>query len=802
MKKNLKIFKILTGCSRWLGIFLVFICAKNSFSQNIIPVVQQQFETYNQNNYQEKIFLHLDKTVYASGEIIWFKAYVTDAATNQFSPLSKIGYVEIINADNTPIMQAKVDIDSGQGKGSFDIPYSIRTGNYKIRAYTNWMKNFNPDFYFEEPITIINPGKKPLEEKKDSATSFRIQFFPEGGNLVNGFDNTVAFKITDVYGEGLQGQGFILDNKNDTTAIFETQHSGMGRFSFHPMEGKAYHAIIKINNESITKNLPEIYEKGWVLRLTEQDDNVLINVGCNVSNENEVFLFAQTKNAIKFARMQTLNNGNATFTFNKSELGEGISQLTVFNKERQPVCERLFFTKPTNLLPIKLENIQSEYLQRSKVDIDISANDSSKSGLSVSVYLADSLQPVQNINLVSYLWLSSDLKGPIESPDFYFEKPDSEVEKATDNLMLTQGWRRFKWEEVLKNAKPSFTFLPEFEGHIISGKLSPKIAGFPVNEIPVTLAVPGKYFKFSNTVSTSSGIFHFNVEKFYGNRELIVQTNKEDSNYNLIIDNSFSESFTQNFIQPVHLNPSLSNEIMLRSIGAQSQNIYQPEAIQNFKLPLYFDTTAFFGAPEKQYYLDAYTRFPTMEEVMKEYVKEVHFKKRGNTYHFQVFNEPQIDYFDNDPLVLMDGAPVSNLNKIIGIDPLKIKKIDIVTTKFFQGGSQYDGVVSYSTYNGDLNGYQLDPNSLVVEYEGLQLEREFYSPQYKNENQKENTLPDYRNVLYWNPSIHANSLKQNISFYTSDIPGKYIVVVQGISDSGRIGFSSKSFNVLPKTDKN
>ncbi len=410
MKKIQKIFKLIINYRRWACFFLVCVGTESSFSQNI-PVIQQQFETYNHNNYQEKIFLHTDKTVYATGEILWFKAYVTDAATNQFSPLSKIGYVEIINADNTPLMQAKVDIDSGNGNGSFVIPSSIRTGNYLIRAYTNWMKNFDPDFYFQEPITIINPDKKPLEKKIDSTTLFYIHFFPEGGNLVYGFNNTVAFKITDTYGKGLPGKGYIVDNKNDTSATFETEHFGMGAFSFHPEEGNTYHAILKINNETITKKLPEIYEKGWVMHLTDEGDNLSINVATNISNENKVFLFAQTKNAIKFARMQTLNNGNTAFTFNKSELGEGISQLTVFNEEKQPVCERLFFRKPTHLLPIKLENIQSEYSQRSKVDINIAVNDSSKCNMSVAVYLADSLQPLQKINLLNYLWLSSDLKG-------------------------------------------------------------------------------------------------------------------------------------------------------------------------------------------------------------------------------------------------------------------------------------------------------------------------------------------------------------------------------------------------------
>ena len=802
MNKAQKILRRIMNYGRWWCTFLIFIGVENAFSQNIIPAIQQQIVTYNNNNYQEKIFLHTDKTVYATGELLWFKAYVTDAATNQFSLLSKIAYVEIINAANKPLMQAKVDIDSGRGSGSIVIPSSIRTGNYVIRAYTNWMKNFDPNFYFQASITIINPVKKPLEEKPDTATLFHIQFFPEGGNLVYGFNNTVAFKITDAYGKGLPGKGLIVDNKNDTSATFETERFGMGTFSFHPLEGNTYHAIIKINDGTISKTLPEIYEKGWVMHLTQQGDNLSIDVGCNVSNEKEIFLFAQSKNTIKFARMQALINGNTTFTFNQSELGEGISQLTIFNKDKQPVCERLFFKKPGHLLPIKLENIQSEYAERSKVDIHINVSDSSKNNLSLSVYLADSLQPLQNNNLVNYLWLSSDLKGPIESPEFYFENPDSVVEKAADNLMLTQGWRRFKWEEVLKNIKPSFTFLPEYEGHIISGKLSPKIAGLPLNGIPVSVAVPGKYFKYSNTVSSSSGTFYFNVDKFYGDRELIVQTNKEDSNYNLIIDNPFSETFAQNFINPVHLNSSLSNEIMLRSIGAQAQHIYQPETTQNFRTPPSYDTTAFFGVPERQYYLDAYTRFPTMEEVMTEYVKEVHLRKRDKMFYYRVFNEPKINYFDDDPLVLIDGVPVSDLNKIINIDPLKIKKIDIVTAKFFQGNSQYDGIVSYSTYNGDLNGYTLDPNSLLVEYDGLQLEREFYAPQYETREQKQSSLPDYRNVLYWSPSLHANPGKQNISFYTSDIPGKYIVVVQGISDSGCIGFATESFNVSSKADKN
>ena len=234
---------------------------------------------------------------------------------------------------------------------------------------------------------------------------------------------------------------------------------------------------------------------------------------------------------------------------------------------------------------------------------------------------------------------------------------------------------------------------------------------------------------------------------------------------------------------------------MLRSIGAQSQNIYQPDKQENFMLPSTYDTTAFYGIPFTTYYLDNYTRFTTMEEVMKEYVKEVHVKKSGNHFYYEVLNLPDLSFFKDEPLTLIDGLPVFDVTKIIEMDPLKIKKIDITTTKFFTGSQQYYGIVNYSTYDSDLKGYQIDPNSLVVEYDGLQYEREFYSPQYQTPQQQGSRLPDYRNVLYWSPKLQSKKGNQNISFYTSDIPGKYVVFIQGISEEGVAGFSTFDFTV-------
>ncbi|MEP6584578.1 MAG: hypothetical protein ABJA90_09940 [Ginsengibacter sp.] len=776
--------------------FLFF--ANNLFSQDVTSVIHSQFDTYRINNYQEKVFLHTDKSVYVTGEILWFKCYVTDASNNRLSPLSKICYVEVISGDKKQLLQAKIAIDSGTGNGSLIIPSSIRTGNYLIRAYTKWMRNFDADFYFEQPVSIINPDKKPDVIKKDDTDGYTIKFFPEGGNLVYGLNSIVAFKVTDTYGKGLPAKGSILNERNDTIANFATEKFGMGSFSFTAQKGNTYHAVVNTSNSVHTDSLPKIYDNGWALQLKDEGSALKLTVTTNIETENSIYLFAQTKDSIRIAKVQYLKNGLADFVINKSDLGDGISQLTIFNEKKQPLCERLYFKRPGQLLQMKINSNANDFQKRKKVDLSVSTSSLDGSPvnakMSVSAYLLDSLQPVQEMNILNYLWLSSDIKGVIESPQYYFENTGAEVDKATNNLMLTQGWRRFNWEDVLNNAKPSFAFLPEPEGPVITGKVVALGSDLPDSMVPVYLSVPGSDFKFS-LAAAQSGSLKFDVGKFYGNHEIIAQPGLADSSYRILIDNPFSDKFPEHTISPVDLKSNLKNEILKRTIGAQADNTYQGAKKDNYTLPETFDTTALFGFPSKTYYLDDYTRFHSMEEVMREYVKEVHVRNRQNIYHYEVYNELEKLYFGGEPLVLIDGVPVFNLSKIIEIDPLKIKKIDVTATRFFLGAREYDGVVSYSTYNGDLEGYELPPASLVMEYDGLQIEREFYSPQYETTEQYASRLPDLRNVLYWSPNLKTTNGKQDFSFYTSDLPGRYLVVVQGISDEGLVGVGTFSLTI-------
>ncbi len=189
------------------------------------------FNNYSANHLQEKIFAHSDKENYVTGEILWFKLYVTDAHLNLPLPLSKLAYVELLSANKKPVFQTKIELQKAMGDGSILIPYSLQSGNYIFRCYTNSMKNSGAAYYFEKQLTIINPLKKP-EWILPITSTYQAQFFPEGGNLVNGIESKLGFKITDQNGESIDAKGFIEDENHLQVLQFETKKFGMGQFLF------------------------------------------------------------------------------------------------------------------------------------------------------------------------------------------------------------------------------------------------------------------------------------------------------------------------------------------------------------------------------------------------------------------------------------------------------------------------------------------------------------------------------------------------------------------------------------------
>jgi len=782
--------KIVTGS---LLTLLVSMQVKAQDNFNAIPVL---FGQYQQQGIKEKIYAHTDKSFYTAGEIIWFKLYNVDASFHKPLSLSKVAYIELMGANNKALLQAKIKLEQGRGHGSLYIPLTANSGNYKLRAYTNWMKNDGADYFFEKNITIVNTQKIAAIEPSVAAEKIDVNFFPEGGNLVNNIKSRLAFKAINEDGHEAEFKGAVTDN-GDTIIRFAPLHNGMGSFYFTPQSNHTYKAYIKPAKGGMqVKELPQVYSSGFVMHLDDVGDKLHIEVKSDNLSLQEVYLFVHTRGIIKSGLVSSMQNGNVVFTINKAVLGDGISHVTVFNNKRQPVCERLYFKRPVSNLGLSAKTELPVYSTRRKVNIEI-AGQSMKAkdtaSISMAVYRIDSLQSTEDNFIENYLLLTSDLKGKIEDPASYFSTQDNE---ALDNLMLTQGWRRFKWENVLNQSKPMFVFAPEYNGHLITGTVLDMQTGKPKSDIATYLSVPGLFTEFTTATSDTNGQVRYEMKKFNGSQQIMVQPSvKYKGLYRIDIKSPFSNDFSSDSLPSFSLPQRSAATLLEHSMSMQVQNIYAGDLLNQFHIP-FTDTSAFYLKPDARYMLDDYTRFTTLEEVVREYVLLVNLRRREGKFHLVVFDLSNNVPFENNPLVLLDGVAIQDVNKFMSFDPLKIKKLEVVNRRYTLGSSEFEGILNWSTYKGDLANYELDSNVAVIDYEGLQLEREFYSPAYNTQEKAASHLPDFRNVLYWQPDITLNGNEtKEIGFYTSDVPGKYAVVIQGLDNNGICGSRLVTFEV-------
>ena len=784
---------------------IILFCTKQyaAFAQNDYTVsIQNSFNDYSNNTLQEKIYVHTDKSFYLAGEILWFKLYCVDGAGHRPLDVSKVAYVEILDKDNKPVMQSKTGLNKGKGNGSFYLPVSVNSGNYLLRAYTSWMKNSGPGYFFEKSVTIVN-SLKPLDiPSADTASGYRVSFFPEGGNLVKDITGKVAFKVTDRYGQGVDCTGLLVNENNDTITSFRSLKFGMGHFVFTPAGNHTYKAIIHTpGGKFVTQQLPAVAAEGYVMQVSDEGPSLLrVTVTTNVppAMHGEVFLFAHTRQVMKLSEKKSFVNGQAVFTIDKDKLGNGISQLTIFNSARQPVCERLYFKKPAQVLTIDAGSGSQRYTARKRVLVTINTKTENvvPANLSMAVYRLDSLQASDDNTIVSYLWLGSDLKGAIESPGYYFSSNSTEVTAALDNLMLTHGWRKFNWDAVLNNGAAAFEYVPEYDGHIIRSRVTDPSTGNPLPEITLNLSIPGFQTQFYPAASNNNGIASFAVRDYYGQNEVVVQAvNYTNSDYRINVLNPFSEEYSNTVLLPLQLPADRKRILTDYSIGMQVQNTYHGQKLSRFAVPG-IDTLPFYGKANRRYMLDDYVRFTTMEEVLREYVPDVAVRRYDGEYHLLVLSWELRQFYQHDPLILLDGVAISN-KKIIEYDPLKVKKLEVVTNRYIIGDNVYEGIVNFTTYQGNLDELQLDPKTVKMDYDGLQLNREFYSPEYPPEQLVSNRLPDFRTLLQWSPNIETDAAgNARIGFYTSDIPGKYIAVLQGIDNNGNAGSYSFTFDVI------
>jgi hypothetical protein len=258
----------------WLALFNVQAKAQSPDSSFLNRAVTS-LKTATDKNPVEKVYLHLDRQNYLPGDTVWFKAYLVVGKSHELSSSSGILNVELISPLDSVVKRIKVKLNAGLGWADLILPKGKQAGKYRIRAYTNWMRNAGEEYFYDKQINVgavfsTDQAAKQTEPNPD------FQFFPEGGELVNGIRSRVAFKAIDKGNLGVDLKGTIADNEGNEIVAFETQHAGMGVFAFIPHAGKSY--IAKITSGSggtFTVPLPKAVDNGFTLTVNNADNDSL-----------------------------------------------------------------------------------------------------------------------------------------------------------------------------------------------------------------------------------------------------------------------------------------------------------------------------------------------------------------------------------------------------------------------------------------------------------------------------------------------------------------------------------------------
>jgi len=768
----------------FLGILLLAsTIAQGQFDPDIF---REKAEDYLASNPREKLLIHTSKPQYLTGETIWYRIFHYNEINHLSFSFSKVVYIDLIDNAGEVVAKQKIRIDEKGGDGSIFLPTELNSGQYTLRAYTLWMRNFEDVFFASVSIEILNPFKRL--NLTSSIKIFNLNLFPEGGSLVQGLNSVIAFKADDGHGLGVDFNGYILNEANDTITRFSPDKFGMGRFNFKPSANDTYR-VIAINDELISRHdFPMVQQRGYVMTANLSNGKYNVEVKTN-SDNHRIHLAMISRDRFMFIKSQNMVNGGCEFQLNDKELNEGVNQLTVFDERGTPVAERLIFKYPDQKLDIEVEFDDVGRSIREKVQLNVSTNvngSPSSSDVSISVYRSAPGLQRSHAGIESEMWLSSELQGVIESPDYYFtNRPASSIH--LDNLLMTQGWRVYD-----VNFENSHQFFPEFIDQTVSGKIVNKITNEPIINEKVYFSFSNNYTQLFISKSDSLGNIFFETKDIYGTSEVYLRSESMDS---IDVEISLSDSYhpiSQVTLPLFDPSPEYEEELISQVVNMQIENHFG-EPVSSFRIG---DTTSFYRKPASTYYLDDYTRFPVMEEVMREYVFGVYVRKENGLFVFKVIDEIRNEVMEVQPLVLLDGVPVFDTEMIMAIDPLNIERIEVIRSRYYYGYENLNGVVAFYSYDTDLPGFSASQQAIILDYQGFQKGKKFYSPSYDTQGKLQNRLPDFRNTLFWAPRVSTDDLGQaSLEFYTSDATGQFTIEVKGLGPKGEPGSFKTTFEV-------
>lgn len=816
----------------------IALMSSNISEDPFIKELAKKTNHYNSYNPIEKVFLHTDKNMVSTGETIWLSAFVVVGPFHQYTNGSRVVHVDLIAPNGKIVLSQTHGLINGRGSGSLEIPKNLLTGNYQLRAYTQWMRNFNADYFFTKKLNILNKSvstelPETMEDKID------LRFFPEGGHAIADIASKFSFKAIGSDGLPRAVKGRIVDSGGRPVAAFNTFDRGAGFFQMMPKKGEQYLAELE---DGTQHPFPEILENGYTIavnNLSEKSIKVIVQATESLRNKSFYVIGHMRQRKYYQAKFEFGLNRTLTFEIPKTQMPSGVLALTLFDADKKPWCERPIFVNNQEELVITTKTSTRRPQKRDKIAFGINVTDTEGTPIStaLSVAVTDVGQVEKNQSpstILSQFLLESDVKGHITEPGLLFKDQKRPTLQRLDLVMLTHGWRKYNWPEVWEDQvdPKEYDFM---EGLVISGRATSTNKKPLSNASLNVIAKSGERLGMFSARAALDGTFSIRDFNFNGPTEVVF--NAFDIN-----DKPLDAKVTLNVLKmtlpqaryrsPLLKQSEATESYSTHSIARRRMNaLYETRKVTELDEVVVTETkrenirnqspSVFGQNPDATLYTADHQSLHTVLQLVSLFAgvsvngNTVSIRNRGTPLWvlngIPVYNDnptgleaavqaqraARSSGITNPPLQYsMEQAiapgPVPNF--IATMDTFTIERIEILKgpAAAIYGSRGGNGVILVYTKRGE--GQTFDPVlSPDFTISGHAVEKEFYSPKY-DVKRDEHRAPDYRATLYWNPNIMTDKNgNAEIEFFNSDTAKEIQVSIEGLSPYGIPGSYLETF---------
>ncbi len=689
----------------------------------------------------------------------------------------------------------------------------------------------------------------------ERAQDVDIQFMPESGSFIASLPTQVGFKAIGEDGKGVNIKGIITDKENNTVAQFESLHAGMGVFNMAPQQDETYTAKVTLPDGS-TKvvSMPDLKKSGMILKVKNGFDTDTLDVSIlatadMLSPDESYFIIGQSRGVVCYGASFKLNKQFFNLHVPKTLFPTGVAHFTIINSKNQPFNERLAFINHDDNLKIDIKLPASSFSPRDSIPLHISVND--KDGKptvgSFSIAVTDDAQVKDGANntgnILTDMLLSSDMKGFVEDPGYYFEN-NAQSWKALDALLLTQGWVGYNWKDII-NGAPVAQFSPEPD-YAVKGRVG-NLLNKPIADAKVLMLATGKYHFVKDTVTNDKGEFSFHKIPASDSTKYVLQaTNAKGRTINggITIDDvpELNANIPFNIMPaPWYVN---TDATMLNYI--KTNNTYRDE-LENRKYgghvlkevevrdkAIIRGSQNLNGAGNSDQVIteDDIEKVgkASLLDLLQQKVTGFRIGYKTKSTNIQYFIKDKkvrfvIDGVDLDRFYMptADGMPNEHYEyekqtldyltaeDILGVEVLysslysasyQAQNLTLDQQLAVNAAGSKGSDIAYleiTTRSGNGPFTKTATGIYVYKPMPVTLPKQFYRPRYL----VKNSLPyfhDLRSTIHWQPSVVTDKSGQaNVSFYAADKPTTYTIIMEGSDLSGKVGYQTKKITIGPAT---